>query len=73
MGWPNRPKPQAALPFPSLADVWGPLVGIVILLLFVTEPDTSKESDAAPIPPCLVLHVEPLLNSSRACAALPQP
>jgi hypothetical protein len=32
----GRSRPQPC-PFPSLADVWGPLVGAVFFLLLVTE------------------------------------
>jgi hypothetical protein len=50
-----------ALPSLRVAATLGPLVSVAIILFppHVTEPDTSKESDAAPIPPCRVLHVEP--------------
>jgi hypothetical protein len=55
-------------------DHLGPLVsGIFFLLPLVFESDTLKESDAAPFPPWLAPHVEPLLNSSRGRTAPPQP
>jgi hypothetical protein len=52
---------EAALPSPlsvSLADVWGPPVSGVFLLLLVTEVDTPVESDATPSTSWLDPHVE---------------
>jgi hypothetical protein len=63
--WSHRPP----CPFPSLANVWGPLVDAVFFPLLVTEVDSMVESYAAPTSACLAPHVEPLLNSSRARAA----